>query len=209
LVGRNHDVLDIGCGEGLIAAELKKNGNRITGIDELPCAAEKSALEEYHSADLDAGIGPVLRSLNRKRFDRILLLDVLEHLRKPEKILQECHQVLKPDGELIISVPNVANITVRLMLLMGRFNYTERGILDRTHLRFFTRATARRFVEQQGFRIAEEKMTVMPLEIVLGLSTQNRVMRTITFMMLVATRLLPGLLGYQIMFVARERPQGK
>jgi glycosyltransferase involved in cell wall biosynthesis len=204
LAGKNMQVLDVGCGEGLIAAELRKNANQITGIDELPRAAEASALEEYYSTDLDGGIGPVLERLHGKRFDRILLLDVLEHLRRPERILQECHRALKRDGEIIVSVPNVANITVRLALLLGRFNYAERGILDRTHLRFFTRKTARQFITSHGYRIVEQRITVMPLEIVLGLSPENRLMRAITRTILILTRLFPGLLGYQIMFVARS-----
>jgi len=208
MVGGNREVLDIGCGDGLMAAELKKNGNRITGIDVLPRAAAGHALDRYYSADLDDGIEPVLCSLNGKRFDRILLLDVLEHLRRPERILEQCHRALKPDGHVIISLPNVANITVRLMLLFGRFNYSERGILDRTHLRFFTRKTARRFVEAAGLRVVEQKITVMPLEIVLGLSPENWLMRVITGSLLVLTRLLPGLFGYQIMFVARTKPTG-
>ena len=69
----------------------------------------------------------------------MLLLDVLEHLKSPETILDQCHDVLAAGGLAVISLPNVANITVRLSLLFGRFRYTDRGILDRTHLRFFTR----------------------------------------------------------------------
>ena len=204
LVGSGMEVLDIGCGEGLLAAELKKNGNRITGVDELPRAARESVLEKYYSADLDQGIGTVLHALNGKRFDRILLLDILEHLRRPEKLLEECHQVIKPDGTIIISLPNVANITVRVMLLFGRFTYTEHGILDRTHLRFFTRNTARQFIEAQGFRIVDQKVTVMPLEIVLGLSDDNWLMKAINRTLLIVTRFFPRLLGYQCMFVAQS-----
>ena len=208
MVGTNREVLDLGCGEGLLAEELRKQGNRITGVDELPQAAREGALEEYYSADLDAGIAPVLRELAGRRFDRILLLDVLEHLRRPERILEDCHQALRRDGVVIISLPNVANITVRLMLLCGRFNYAERGILDKTHLRFFTRKTARRFIEEHGFRVVEQKMTVMPLEIVLGLSNENRIMKAINRTLLVLTRLFPSLLGYQCMFVARSLRAG-
>src|ERR1051325_10992413 len=179
LVGANREVLDIGCGEGLLAAELKHSGNRITGVDELPRAARESVLEQYYSANLDDGIGPVLHALHGKRFDCILLLDVLEHLRRPEKLLSECHQAVKPDGRVIISLPNIANITVRLMLLFGRFAYRAQGILDKTHLRFFTRKTARAFIEAQGFKIVGQKTTVMPLELVLGLSNENWIMQAI------------------------------
>jgi 2-polyprenyl-3-methyl-5-hydroxy-6-metoxy-1,4-benzoquinol methylase len=205
VVGSNQKVLDLGCGKGVLAAKLRKNGNHITGVDVLPERPEENALERYFSANLDEGIGPVIDSLKGERFDRVLLLDVLEHLRYPERILQQCHEVLDWDGHLIVSLPNVANITVRLMLLFGQFNYTERGILDKTHLWFFTRKTAARLIERNGYKILEEKVTVMPLELVFGLSPDNFLMRMINRALGPITRLLPGLLGYQIMFVAQSR----
>jgi glycosyltransferase involved in cell wall biosynthesis len=117
MVGTDQDVIDIGCGEGYLARELKKMRNRISGIDVLPSAAETSALDRYYSADLDNGIGSVVKELTGKRFTRAILLDVLEHLKRPEQILEQCHDVLDRDGFLIISVPNVANIHVRMSLL--------------------------------------------------------------------------------------------
>jgi 2-polyprenyl-3-methyl-5-hydroxy-6-metoxy-1,4-benzoquinol methylase len=134
-----------------------------------------------------------------------LLLDILEHLKNPERLLDQCHAVLHPQGRLIISVPNIANITVRLSLLFGSFNYTERGLLDRTHLRFFTRSTARRLVEEGGFVIHEEKLTLMPIELVLGLAPENFLMKALNRVLAVLTWMMPGLFGYQIMFIARSR----
>jgi len=102
----------------------------------------------------------------------------------------------------VVSLPNVVNITVRLMLLFGRFSYTERGILDKTHLRFFTRTTARQFLEENGYRILEEKITVMPLELVLGLKHDYPLMKALNRALAFFTKLFPGLFGYQIMFLA-------
>ena len=204
LVGARQQVLDIACGEGFLARELRKSDNRITGIDVLPQAAETSQLDAYYSADLEQGISPVVRQLNGQRFSRVLLLDVLEHLRQPERILDECHDVLRKDGLLIVSVPNVANITVRTALAFGQFNYRERGILDKTHFRFFTRKTIRRMVESHGYQVVEEKLTVIPLELVLGISPHGTVMRGLNLLLRVLTRLAPGLLGYQIMLVAKS-----
>ena len=119
-------------------------------------------------------------------------------------MLQECHAVLKPEGLLIVSLPNVANIAVRLMLLFGRFEYAERGILDKTHLRFYTRKTARRLLQQNGYSILEEKLTVIPWELVLGVSPENPVFKFLNGALALATRVMPGLLGYQAMFVARS-----
>ena len=203
MTGSNHDVLDIGCGEGFFAAELAKSGNRITGIDDRLLPAN-DVFERYFTADLDGGIAGVVDKLHGQRFDRVLLLDVLEHLKSPENILQQAHAALKREGSLIVSLPNIANIFVRIMLLFGRFDYQQRGLLDKTHLRFFTRRSARRLLEENGYRIEQERETVIPVELVLGWSEKNIVLRLINRLLGGATWLMPGLFGYQIMFVARS-----
>jgi 2-polyprenyl-3-methyl-5-hydroxy-6-metoxy-1,4-benzoquinol methylase len=204
MVGSNQDVLDIGAGEGFFAAELAGNGNRIVGIDNRLTPAETSRFEQYFTADLEEGIAPMVRQLAGKVFDRVLLLDVLEHLRRPEQILRQAHEVLKRDGLLIVSLPNIANIYVRLMLLFGRFDYSERGLLDRTHIRFFTRKTARHLLESNGYSILEEQQTVIPLELVLGWSPDNWLMKALNRVLAFTTWMLPGLFGYQLMYVARS-----
>jgi 2-polyprenyl-3-methyl-5-hydroxy-6-metoxy-1,4-benzoquinol methylase len=202
LAGSNHEILDVGCGRGFFADELVRQGNRVDGIDVLPNAPASSDLRRYFSADLDDGIEPVLRQL-MGRYDRVLLLDVLEHLKNPDRILEQCRAALKPDGVAIVSVPNVANITVRLALLFGRFNYQERGILDRTHLRFFTRKTARALLASANYEVLEEHTSIMPLELILGLDPDNPVLRGLNAALRGATRLCRGLLGYQIILVVR------
>ncbi|MCU1337822.1 MAG: glycosyl transferase, family 2 [Bryobacterales bacterium] len=203
MTGSGNDVLDVGCGEGFFAAELNEDGNRVTGIDNLSRPEREDALDEYLKCDLDRGIAPLVPHLGGKRFDRILFLDVLEHLRRPERLLSECRELLRPGGAVVISLPNVANFVVRLQLLFGRFEYTERGILDNTHLRFFTRKTARRFLRENGYRILEEKSTVIPLDLALGLRAGGRLHRVLNRSMAWITRLLPGLFGYQMMFLAK------
>lgn len=203
MAGADQDLLDIGAGGGDFAAELKKAGNRVTGVDILPDALNHAAFERYFSADLDEGLTRVTAALGGKRFDRVLLLDILEHLRSPTRILRECSDLLKREGELIVSLPNAANITVRMMVLFGRFNYTERGILDRTHLHFFTRRTARQLLEENGYSIVEEHATIMPVELVLGLAPEGLLMRIIATLLAGITRIMPGLFGYQTVLAAR------
>lgn len=205
MVGSNQDVLDVGCGEGFFAAELKKDGNRVVGVDALPEAGESAALVRYISADLNDAQPDLARQAGEHRFDRVLLLDVLEHLVQPLRLLEEVRPALKEGGRLVVSVPNVANITVRLALLFGRFNYTDRGILDATHVHFYTRRTARALLLDNGWEIVTAKATVMPLELVLGLDSDNLLMRAITGLLAAATALLPRLLGYQWVFLARPR----
>ncbi|WP_321474754.1 bifunctional glycosyltransferase/class I SAM-dependent methyltransferase [uncultured Paludibaculum sp.] len=200
LTGHDKDILDIGCGHGYFASKLKENGHRVTGIDFLETPANLDALEDYRQMDLDTG--DISTVVGDRRYDYVLLLDVLEHLRDPERLLREATKALRPGGRIIVSVPNVANITVRLQLLAGRFDYAPRGILDSTHLRFYTRRTARRMMEDCGLKSVREKLTVMPVELALGLQPKSRVMRALNACLAVATRLMPGLLGYQIMHVA-------
>jgi 2-polyprenyl-3-methyl-5-hydroxy-6-metoxy-1,4-benzoquinol methylase len=205
LTGSGHRVLDIGCGEGLLASELRAAGNQISGCDFLSKPKHEAELEHYVPLDLDAGLDPLLEKVRGVQFDRILLLDVLEHLKNPNQILQQCPTLLSERGQVIVSLPNVANITVRLMLLFGRWEYTERGILDKTHLRFFTRKTARRLLESNGYQVLEEKLTVMPVELAFGLPPENPLMLLINRTLAVATGLFGGLFGYQIMLVATPK----
>lgn len=205
MIGRNHEVLDIGCGEGFFASEVVKQGNRVTGVDAMPEASESSALSGYYSVDLNEGLDLVVDRLKGKRFDRVLLLDILEHLGRPERILEQCHALVKEDGQVIVSVPNIANIWVRLMLLFGRFDYTDRGILDKTHQRFYTRKTARQLLAQAGYKIVNQKMTVIPLELALGLSSDSVLLKVLNRLAGGLTRIAPTLFGYQIMLVAQSR----
>jgi 2-polyprenyl-3-methyl-5-hydroxy-6-metoxy-1,4-benzoquinol methylase len=203
-VGCGHDVLDVGCGEGFLAERIQQMGNHVTGIDVLPRAKQQLSFDQYVSADLDQGIDSETPALRGREFDKVLLLDVLEHLRQPDKLLQDCRNFLKPNGHLIVSLPNIANITVRLMLLFGEFNYTERGILDKTHLRFFTRKTSRRLLQANGYRIIEQRMTIMPFELVFGWRPENVFARLLQRFLILCTALMPGLLGYQIFLTAQK-----
>ena len=201
--GSHHTILDVGCGKGFLAEEFVKNDNHVTGIDILPKSEVLPALEQYYQADLTDSIAQIIDELPGERFDRILLLDILEHITTCDRLLRECRPALKSDGILIVSVPNIANIWIRLTLLLGRFHYTERGILDRTHVRFFTRSTARAFLEQNGYVIVQERCTSIPLELILGWSPSNLIMKVLGAVLGIMTRLLPGMLGYQIMFTAK------
>jgi 2-polyprenyl-3-methyl-5-hydroxy-6-metoxy-1,4-benzoquinol methylase len=204
-VGTGEEVLDCGCGEGFFASELATQGNRVTGIDLLPEAKHQSALEQYISADLDRGLTDAFAALGRKQFNKVLLMDVLEHLRHPELLLRDCRRVLKSNGQVLVSVPNVANITVRLMLLLGRFEYAQRGILDRTHLRFFTRRSARRLIEAGGYRVVREQNAVMPIELVVGLPAEHLAMKLMNRLLYAMTWLFPGLLAYQHVFIVTPK----
>ena len=160
-VGRDKTVLDVGCATGYLAEALVMNGCTVSGIEYAEDAAE---VARPHLAEL------VVRDLNEvdladafpgRTYDVIVFGDVLEHLIDPLRVLKSASKVLAPGGSIVISVPNVAHGSVRLALLAGEWNYSERGILDETHLKFFTYETLNALVNDAGFVIEEARSTVV------------------------------------------------
>jgi len=153
LVGKNKRVLELGCGPGHMSRILNERGCSVTAIEIDPIAAERASsfcdkviVGDLDRLDLDC-------ELDSARFDVIIAADVLEHLREPAAVLRSVKKRLQPDGCLIVSIPNVAHLSVRLALLSGRFPYAETGLLDRTHLRFFTRESLERLFDEAGIAI--------------------------------------------------------
>ena len=172
----NASVLDVGCGQGLLAETLtKERGASVVGIDVVHPSRVRAQFDEYVQVDLEN-----IDELKLGRtFDYVILGDVVEHLRDPVKLLKLTRRCLKPDGRLIVSTPNIANWTMRLSLLMGRFNYGPRGILDEGHLRFYTRDTLRSLIETGGFRVLQISGTNLPFELVLESRHQHPAVRAI------------------------------
>ena len=153
LVEPNKRVLDVGCASGLLGKELKQQKNcHMVGIEIEERAARKATniYDRVVVADIE-----YLETIpfSRKYFDIIVLGDVLEHLKNPEKVLQMLREYLADNGYVLISVPNVAHWRIRLKLLFGKFNYSKYGILDENHLRFYTQKTFKQMVEQCGYRV--------------------------------------------------------
>lgn len=138
LIKPNKTILDIGCAVGYFAEKLKEKGCTTYGIEIDKAAAQraKKFCKKVYISDV-TNIHKL--KISRGFFDYILLLDILEHLENPQSVLKEIKKFLKTNGEVIISMPNFAHISVRVGLLFGRFNYSEFGILDKNHLRFFTK----------------------------------------------------------------------
>jgi 2-polyprenyl-3-methyl-5-hydroxy-6-metoxy-1,4-benzoquinol methylase len=148
------DVLDVGCGFATTSQYIAQRRNRVTGIESSAEAVvvARTRVNEVVHADLQQ-FDDVKRALGDRRFDAIIFADVLEHLAWPIGILRGYLDLLKEGGSVIVSLPNVGLWSVRLNLLLGRFRYEETGVLDRTHLRFFTRRTAREMIESTGLEI--------------------------------------------------------
>lgn len=138
-------VLDVGCACGDLGRLLRENRKcQVHGFEYNPgsieIARKTGAYEVIHQVDLNA-LDPSAFPQYKASFDCIIVLDVLEHLIDPESSLKRLTTLLKPNGSLVVSLPNVAFCDIKAGLLRDSFEYTDTGILDRTHLRFFTRAS--------------------------------------------------------------------
>ena len=193
LVGRGKRVLDVGCSSGYLARPLVARGCAVVGLELDPAAAAEArdVCEEVLVGDVESMELP----FEPGSFDVVLCGDLVEHLRDPEAFLARVRPFLKADGRLVLTTPNVANWAMRLGLLAGRWTYTERGILDRTHTYLFTRSTLVETLERAGYRVVELDFTV-PLPVA-RTPTTERVAHAIG-------RLRPPLFAYQ--FVAAATP---
>jgi methionine biosynthesis protein MetW len=158
LLPRGARVLDVGCGAGSLAQVLsgKVSGTEFLGIEPDALRAERA-----RSRGLDVRVGYLSQKVIREvgLFDIVLLADVLEHLPDPQSILLTAREALKPGGAIIVSVPNVAHWSVRLCLLRGIFQYQPHGIMDATHLRWFTADSIKSLLASSGFKVIECRAT--------------------------------------------------
>jgi SAM-dependent methyltransferase len=194
-------ILDVGCSGGLLAQRLRARGHRVTGVDCLEIPGVRERTDEFFLADLNQGLPPEVGD----GYDVVVAGDIIEHLMRPSDALRAMRRVLRPDGQILLSVPNFGHWYPRFRVTMGMFGYDRRGILDDTHLRFFTRATLRRLVRDCGFDILEERTTGLPLGTISAADGRRlRAMRKVDGAL---QQLRPTFFGYQ--FVLRLRPHAE
>jgi 2-polyprenyl-3-methyl-5-hydroxy-6-metoxy-1,4-benzoquinol methylase len=150
LVGGTKRVLDVGCATGYLAQALAERGCTVSGMELDEEAAEEARphLERLVIGDLESM--DVAEAFGDDRFDVIVFGDVLEHLRDPLAALRKARALLAERGSVVASIPNVAHGSVRLALLAGRFEYQDLGLLDSTHIRFFTRSSVEDLFREAG-----------------------------------------------------------
>jgi 2-polyprenyl-3-methyl-5-hydroxy-6-metoxy-1,4-benzoquinol methylase len=159
-------VLDVGCATGYLAAELARRGCEVVGVEFDPEAAHeaRAACASVVVGDLEsAATRDAVAAAVAGGVDVVLCADVLEHLRDPWGTLAWLRTLLAPGGRAVVSVPNIAHWTARRALLRGRFDYADFGLFDRTHLRFFTRASAAELARRAGFAVTAERPAAAPL----------------------------------------------
>ena len=200
--GRGRRLLDVGAADGFLARRFAERDWQVTGIerDERQAALARPHCRSVVVADLNR----VIPELD-ERFDVIVYGDVLEHLLEPERVLRSLNRYLAEGGFIIVSVPNVAHLWVRLMLLSGRFDYMDRGILDRTHTRFFTLKTFRELLAACDVEV----LTLVPISVPLPLVVPQRfhggLLRRIQALSAAGARWWPRGLAYQFVATGRRK----
>lgn len=192
-------VLDIGCGPGNFARELRKKNCVLTGIDMYE-PKDKEVFENFYLWDEAKDI--FVQDLSS--YDVVLLLDVIEHFKRPEAFLDSLRRCAKTKHpKLVVTTGNVAFFIVRLQLLMGRFNYGQRGILDITHSRLYTFKTLQKLFLQCGYKIEKIRGIPAPFPKAIGLNVFSKILLSINDFLIHVSK---GLFSYQIFMVATPTP---
>lgn len=158
LIKSSSMVLDLGCAVGAIGEYLNKSKNcMVIGVDYLEefvnIAKSKECYSEVHQLDLNNEISKLEKY--KGCFDFILAADVIEHLYNPQKFLEGILPLLKDSGSIVLSIPNIAHASIKLNLMQNKFDYTSMGLLDNTHIRFFTRKSIIELCNSTGLQIKE------------------------------------------------------
>lgn len=190
-------VLELGCASGYLSGYMERAlGCQVVGLEFDPAAVQIAAARcsAAYQVDLDA---PDALDVARAGapYDVLLAAAVLEHLKYPERVLRQARALLKPGARAIVSLPNVAHWRLRLALLVGRFDYTDYGVMDRTHLRLYTVKTSRELLQAEGYRVEQLLIAGSGVQNVFN-ALARRLARPLP------PPLLPGLFGYELIFVA-------
>lgn len=199
-------VLELGVGDATLTEKMSAAGAQVTCIELDP---EFAALARPYAKEVKVANAEEIqyRSEDGVPHDIIVAADILEHLVSPETVLSRLKAGLKKNGLLVVSLPNVANIYVRLNLLFGRFPYHTKGLLDRTHVRFYTLKSMRSLLTRTGWQISSSQSTSIPVAIVFPF-LRWWPFRWILHLQNGLTRLFPGLLAYQSVLFCRNPNDG-
>jgi 2-polyprenyl-3-methyl-5-hydroxy-6-metoxy-1,4-benzoquinol methylase len=198
-------VLDLGCSGGLLSERVRALGHTVTGVDVVELPTVRDRVDHFIKGNLDDGLP--LEVETRGPFDVVLAADVLEHVRTPELVLDQSRRVLAPRGVLVASVPNFGHWYARGRTALGLFDYDQRGIFDRGHVRFFTRRGFLRRLHAAGFAVVRNQATGLPLETLTD--SDGAFVRSLRAVDRLAVGVRPTLFGYQFVCQCEaQQPSG-
>lgn len=192
-------VLDVGSAQGMIGQLLAGSGLEIDGVE--PNATWADAARTFYSRMYGGTIEQA--DLPRSHYSVIVCGDVLEHTVDPVAVLRRLQDCAMPDARLIVSLPNVAHVAVRVMLLFGCFPRMDSGVLDKTHLHFYTRDTAEQMLRQVGLEVLDVSATPVPIEALGSGPLTRRIAGALMPLQHMLVDLLPRLFAMQWIFTAR------
>jgi SAM-dependent methyltransferase len=196
-------ILDLGTSSGLLAQQARLLGHEVTAVDVLELPEVAGRVDRFIQADLDQGLPAEVT--RQGPYQVALTADILEHVRTPERLLAEIREVLVPRGTLIASVPNFGHWYARGRVLLGLFDYDQRGVLDQGHVRFFTRRGLLRRLRNAGYQVVRSDSTGLPLEVLTRSGgTLQRIVRLLDRLAVLAR---PTLFAYQFVVQCETSPE--
>ena len=195
-------LVDLGCSDGKLSSEFRQFGHTVVGVDIHQASGVTDNVDQFIIANLDQGLPTELPS----NIDIAVCADVLEHVREPEELLRELAKRLNRGGVVVASIPNFGHWYPRLRTILGLFDYDSRGILDSTHVRFFTRRSFERTALAAGYTVNRIGYTGLPFEVVLRGGNSNKVpsiLRPIQILDTFLIKLRPQLFAYQMLYELR------
>ena len=196
-IGYKEKIMDIGCSDGYLLKELHKKESFIKGVDiNIP---KNNIFNDFEIIDLDNKLPSDIN-----KYDTFLLLDIIEHLKFPEKFLINLNNKIKLNEKtkIIASTGNIAFLVIRFMLLLGYFNYGRRGILDKTHTRLFTFKSFKKLFIDNGYDVEEIIGIPAPFSLAIG---NNFLSKFLAKLNLFLIKISKGLFSYQIMIIAKPK----
>jgi glycosyltransferase involved in cell wall biosynthesis len=193
-------VLDVGCGPGWLAGELRRRGHHVVGVDLVEHPEVRTRTDRFVRADLDAGLPDEVLGA----YDVVIAADVVEHVRDPERLLRQMTDCLADGGVVLASVPNISHWYSRGRIALGLFNYDQRGILDRTHLRFFTRRSFLQLARRCRLQPSVTSHSGLPFDVVSpgAGGPLGRLARRLDALLI---RVWPTLFAYQFVYELGQR----
>ena len=192
-------MLDVGCFDGRFADLVRRLGHHVTGLD----VAKHDGVADRVDAFVEADLNQPLPDSLEDSYDLVVAGDILEHVVEPQELLAGLVSRVAPGGQLLVSVPNFGHWYPRGRIAAGRFDYDQRGPLDRGHVRFFTRATIERLFASCDLRIIEQRTVGTPFDTIIGdpgKGARHRLLSAAGRTDEVMTKVWPGMFAYQLLY---------